>query len=562
MLRKILSLFIFVLLFSVFTISVSAQERINQFKSGITINKSGTIDVVETIVYDFGSQYRHGIFREIPFIKKNEDGKRYVLEVTDISVTDEKNNAYIYTISKEGENLHIKIGDPDKTIIGVNTYVIKYLVSGAITHFSDHDELYWNINGNDWTVPIDAAVSTIKFPKDLKTEEVKLTCFTGVRGSTNADCLANYGLGIADFRSQRAFSSAEGLTIVVGFPKGIVAVVEPKEYVPFWETWYGKVLKTILILIFATLILLWYVVYPIWIIIKWFKYGKDPQVGGPVTAWFDAPKTESGRALTPAETGTLIDEVAQQKEVSALIVDLARRGYLKIEEKKKNDFYLHKTKEYSADRKLLPFEKYILSEIFGKKGDVRLKDEHLFTAVEKVKSDLYESMVKEKFFPKNPQSVRNFYIFITVMAVMTFNLPLFLISLIFGRAMPVKTLAGARAANVAKSLRNFLTSQERQLEFQAKKQLMFEKLLPFAVAFGVEKIWAQRFKDINLKPPEWYSSYQTGAFNSAIFARSLGYSFSSIASAATPTRSSSGFSSGFSGGSSGGGGGGGGGGSW
>ena len=137
------------------------------------------------------------------------------------------------------------------------------------------------------------------------------------------------------------------------------------------------------------------------------------------------------------------------------------------------------------------------------------------------------------------------------MAVMTFNLPLFLISLIFGRAMPVKTLAGARAANVAKSLRNFLTSQERQLEFQAKKQLMFEELLPFAVAFGVEKIWAQRFKDINLKPPEWYSSYQTGAFNSTTFTRSLGYSLGSIASAATPTRSSSGFSSGFSGGSSG-----------
>jgi len=88
---------------------------------------------------------------------------------------------------------------------------------------------------------------------------------------------------------------------------------------------------------------------------------------------------------------------------------------------------------------------------------------------------------------------------------------------------------------------------------------MFERLLPFAVAFGVEKLWAERFKDVGLKQPEWYTSSHIGAFHSAAFVSSLDSSLKSVSIAAqTPHSSGSGFSGGFSGG----GGGGGGGGSW
>lgn len=95
--------------------------------------------------------------------------------------------------------------------------------------------------------------------------------------------------------------------------------------------------------------------------------------------------------------------------------------------------------------------------------------------------------------------------------------------------------------------------------------IRFEKLLPYAVAFGVEKIWAKRFADIDMKQPEWYEGYSGYSYSSTNFVRSLDSSFDRVNKAATPvssTSSSSGFSSGFSGGSSGGGGGGGGGGSW
>ncbi len=560
--RKLLAVILVLTSLFIFSANVSAQEKINSFKSDITINKDGTIDIAETINYDFGSQYRHGIFRNIPYLKTNNQGKKFELKFKIEGVADEKGASYKYPISRTAGNLQIKIGDPERTITGIHTYVIKYNVSGALTYFSDHDELYWNATGNDWTVPIEQVSSTIRLPGQVGTENVRLTCYTGVSGSTAADCAGKYEQNQAVFNVSRQLGSNEGLTIVVGFPKKIVAVLEPQEYISFWDSWFGKILKFLLFSLLIITVIFWVVVYPIWIIIKWYKYGRDPKVGGPVTAWFDPPKTATGRPLTPAETGTLIDETVQQRDISAMIVDLARRGYLQIEEKKKKDFYLRKKKEFTGDRTLQSFEKNLLTGIFGQKAEVRIKDEHLSTDVEKVKAELYEKLVEEKFFPKNPQSIRNFYILITVLALMTFNLPLFLVALIFGRAMPAKTLSGAQAANVAKSLKNFLSSQERQLTFQAKKQLMFEKLLPFAIAFGVEKIWAERFKDISLKQPDWYTGYQAGSFNSLVFTNSLNSSLRSFASAATPTSSSSGFSSGFSGGSSGGGGGGGGGGSW
>jgi uncharacterized membrane protein len=145
----------------------------------------------------------------------------------------------------------------------------------------------------------------------------------------------------------------------------------------------------------------------------------------------------------------------------------------------------------------------------------------------------------------------------------TLNLPLLVIAGLFGRNMPKKTPIGAQEANVGLSLKNFLASQERKLAFQSRNQMFFEKLLPYAVAFGVEKIWAQRFNDINLKQPDWYQGYgSTPRFYPVNFVSSLNTSFTGLNRAVTPTSSSSGFSSGFSGGSSGGGGGGGGGGSW
>ncbi len=113
----------------------------------------------------------------------------------------------------------------------------------------------------------------------------------------------------------------------------------------------------------------------------------------------------------------------------------------------------------------------------------------------------------------------------------------------------------------AVSLKNFLVSQDDQLNFMADKQMLFEKLLPYATSYGVEGVWAKRFADLTLIKPDWYEGNAYNVYTLSHFNSAIRSSFSSSYGAATSSRSSSGFSSGFSGGS-GGGGGGGGGGSW
>jgi len=553
-------LFIYFCFNGLFLTNIHASEKITQYDAKIDINKNGTITVEEKIDYDFGLQSKHGIYRIIPFVKTNQENKKYRLDIADITVTDEKGAEYRFTQTYNGEDLTLKIGDASTYVTGQKVYKIKYQVSGALTYFSDHDELNWNVIGNAWEVPIASVTAEVQLPQGVSLDNLKSTCYTGVYESKTQSCvIQNQTEGVITAATQESLYSKEGLTIVVGFPKGIAAVLEPKEVISFWSTFLGKLLS----LIIALAALFWYVIYPIWLAIKWYRQGRDPESKlGQVTAWYDPPKTASGRLLTPVETGTLIDEQVDLKDISGMIVDLARRGYYKIVEKKKNDFYFIQGKDFTNAKDILPFEKEFLQAVITDK-EIRIKDLILGPKIEKISAKVYEQQVGDGFFPSNPNSIRNFYLAITGLAAFTFNFQLVFSALVFGRSMPKKTLLGVEQKNVALSLKKFLQSQERQLEFQAKNQLMFEKLLPYAIVFGVEKIWADRFKDINLKQPSWYSGYDNRQFNSLLFISSLNSSFSSIRSTMTSTNSSSGFSSGFSsGGFSGGGGGGGGGGSW
>ena len=569
----------------------SNTEHIQSFQSEVNINKDGTIDVKETIVYDFGNLSRHGIYRDINYITTNEDGKKYELKFDNFSVTDNFGDPYKFVESwRDGQYVRLKIGDANRTVTGIHKYVISYRVSGALTYFSDHDELYWNVTGNGWDVPIAFARAVITLPEKL-TEGVNLKCFTGGYGSTQSDCQFNKVQGVLVFDTKNYLMANSGISVVVGFPKNIVAVLEAKEFVAFFDTLLGRLVAWLL----GLLALTWYVGLPGYIIFKWFRQGRDPSAGsgqvpgqgpGVVTAWYDPPKTPDGsRFLTPGEVGTLGDETVDMKDISSTIIDLARRGYLKIEERNKGDFYLIKShlerSERSSpddksgrnasldfspsarnDNKLLSFEKTLLDKFFKSKKEIRLKGENLASEVQEVTNAIYENIVNIKLFPKNPQSIRIGYYVLAGIALFTGNFFLAIVAFVFGRVMPRKTIEGVNAYNVAKSLKNFLTTQQRQLEFQADKQMMFEKLLPFAIAFGVERIWAKRFESMNITTPLWYQSYDRGRFNSVIFVNHMNSSMKSFATAATPVRSSTGHSSGFSGGFSGGGGGGGGGGSW
>lgn len=543
---------------TLFLVQSVHAEAIRSYDTQITISKEGTITVNEKIDYDFEYLYKHGIYRDIPFIKKNNDGKQYKMDVNVTSVTDEEGTAYPFETNEVNGGIQIKIGDPDRTITGLHTYTITYTVSGALTYFSDHDELYWNVTGNAWKVPMDNVSATVRFPNEMPMDNVKTACYTGVAGSSLADCQM-VTEGSSSTISTKHLGAGEGLTVVVGFTKGYVAVLEPTPYTLFEDTWYGKLILGIVFALLGLAAFIWYIGLPIYIPYKWYRYGRDPK-SMDVRVWYDPPQTKKGRKLTPAETGTLVDESADVKDIFGSLIQLAEKGYLSIKEEKKGEFTL--VEERFAGEELLPFEKKLLKALFKDGTEVRVKDAKIVTEMQEVIKKLYEQVVSDGFFPESPEAIRTRYYILAGIAMFTGNFILGIIAFLFGRNMPRKTELGAEQASIGRSLKTFLSSQDRQLAFQAKNQMMFEKLLPYAIAFGVEKIWAERFKDMALANPSWYTGYNNSAFNALYFTNTMHRSVQAFTTAVTPVQSSTGHSSGFSGGFSGGGGGGGGGGSW
>src|SRR4051794_36156677 len=138
--------------------SASAQiipgEHVQSYDVAMTLQRDGTLHVVEEITYNFGVVPRHGIFRDLvqrEHYDKDHD-RRYRLAIE--SVVDGAGAPVRFTRSTNGPYLHLKIGDPDQTVTGVKRYVLTYTVVGAPKTFADHDELYWDAIGNQWTVPI------------------------------------------------------------------------------------------------------------------------------------------------------------------------------------------------------------------------------------------------------------------------------------------------------------------------------------------------------------------------------------------------------------------------
>ncbi|MBP8960624.1 DUF2207 domain-containing protein [Patescibacteria group bacterium] len=543
---------------------VAAQEAIGDFNVDITINQDGSVNVTEGILYSFGTSYKHGIFRRIPLLKENKDDQKFLLTIEQISVEDENKTKYEFTtsVNKEKE-LEIKIGDPNTKVTGQKIYVISYKVLGALTYFEDFDELYWNAIGTGWEVPINKASVNVHLPIENGTGievgegDVKFSCYTGKQGSNSAECEKTYTNGVFRFKSIHALEEGEGLTIATGFPKGLVEVTEP--------TLYKRSLKEYLIFAgIGLVLLLGNVIIPIrkaFLLIKEkSNLNKKKRI---VAAWFEPPKMPNGRYFSPGEVVGISSKISP-KIITAEIIYLAQRGYIKIIEDGKKDFIFEKVKE--ADETFFKHQKTLYTALFGLlKNRVTIKEMKKSTSLGSRYNDMvqeiYENIKQGGFSEQNIKKLTEGNLTKAFFSFFTGGIVSFVVYTIATKIERKFTDAGIQAYSEAMSLKNFLSSQKEQLDFQAKNQMFFEKLLPYATAFGVEKILAERFMGIALQQPNWYE----GNFNATqfvIISSAINNSVSKSIAASTKA-SSSGFSSGSSGGGfSGGGGGGGGGGSW
>lgn len=569
----------------------AGEEKIDNFETTIEINPDASINVKESIDYDFGSAIgKHGIYRTIP-IGYSRDGLNYNLRVSDISVTDASGRPYKFQKSLPEDNINIKninlkIGDPDKIVIGQKTYVINYKIDRAINYFDSYDELYWNVTGNAWPVRIEQTKATVILPGATDSSNVQKKCSRGEYGSF-ASCSSDELITQPDGRAREILFTENGplyprenLSVIVGFPKGLVAVPSAAQTVKdtVWDNW----VLVIPFIVFAVLFYLWY------------KHGRDPEGRGTIIPEYDAPNN-----LTPAEVGTVISENADNKEISAQIIALAIKGYLKItriEKKglifKSTDYTIEKLKDDVSGLK--DFDQKILEGLFpaGQKT-VNLSDraEKFYPYVGKIKDDIYQSVTDEGYFVDNPKKVRWIYIGIGIaLGFLVFFFGGLLSILIggigsavvfvsaimiavFGYIMPARTRKGVEAKEYILGLKEYLSVAEKdRINFHnapEKNPERYEKLLPYAMVLGVEQEWAKQFEGIYEKQPDWYSDPSGARFNSFLLANSLG-SFASYSNDnlyAAPSRGggvAGGGGSGFSGGggASGGGFGGGGGGSW
>jgi uncharacterized membrane protein len=560
---------IFIFSFLLFTNQSSARDYVDDwyvkdFSAEIKVNLDSSLDITEVIIADCGDlENKHGIFRTLPTKYKTEEGE-YILPTTLRSITDENNEAYEYSKEREADTIIYKIGDEDVEVKGENTYIIKYKVENAVrTERNSYDELYWNILGNFWNMEIDNFRAKIIFPQEIKKENLDIDYYAGILGSKSKAGFNYIWLNDneLEFRSSNTIGTRTGLTLSATFPKDIVT---PYQYSPrqrFFLAINTTILKYIIPLIFLLLALF-----------IWFKFGRNPKVNKPLIAEYEPPEN-----LSPIEIGSLLNKGWRNKaSIPATIINLAVKGYLKIEKiEKKGIFSTADYKFISLDKEikgLYRAEEKLFENIFsGIEPEVKLSLINNDNRLELAEVFHYASgdLKDRGLISKNSVFIRIRMIILAVIAFLVFievNVLVALSSLsfiVFGfLTMNRLTLKGVELRHKIKGFKLYMTTAEKYRSRFYEKEGMMEEYLPYAIQFGITKQWINSMK--NIYGEEYFKnhnlSFIAGTMAISDF-NALGSAISSISSDISSHVSSTSSGAGGSG-SSGGGGGGGGGGGW
>src|SRR5256885_2239651 len=197
----------------------SRELRIENFQSEIIVAPDGSIDVTENIQAHFFGGPWHGLYRTIPIEYVTPQGLNYSLFLDIKRITDGSGRSLRFESSRQRHyrKLKIYIPNPDNSVQNIS---IQYSVSDALRFFEDHDELYWNVTGDEWDIPIQAASARIILPEG--TSNIRANIFTGAYRSRaqNADIeIAGNGVEV---RTREPLHLHEGLTVAVAFDKGFV----------------------------------------------------------------------------------------------------------------------------------------------------------------------------------------------------------------------------------------------------------------------------------------------------------------------------------------------------
>jgi hypothetical protein len=552
--------------------TVVADERILSFHSDIRVFDDAMIEVTETIeVRAEGKQIRRGIYRDFPVEYEDRLGNTHRIRLEPQAVLRNGNTESFHTVVS-GRDVRTYFGRSDRFVEhGVHTYVFRYRANRMLGFFDEHDELYWNVTGNNWAFPIDKATATVRLEFDAPRDAILVEGYTGRLGSKAQD----YGrfmddAGDVHFVANNPLPPAHGMTIVVGWPKGFVDEPTTADR----AGWLLKDNSNLLAAVAGLLLLLIYYV-PIWL-----KHGKDPDEGVIITR-YQPPK-----GFSPASLRYIRQMYYDDKVMTAAIVNLAVKGYLEIEKKGKTHS-LRKLKTETLKPAMAPGEEELFKAIFAQNDVIALKNSN-HDILGKARAEHSESLradYKNHYFKTNGWLNLPAVFIVIASAVVALNvgrgatafviatIVLSILTLVFfAIIMKRPTIRGRQLLDEMLGFKDFLEIAEKdELNLRNPPQKtpeLFETMLPFALALGVEQQWSEKFARVLAAiqgpkgdgySPSWYNGrWSTSNLSKATNGLSSGLS-SAVSSSVSPPGSSSG---GGGGGSSGGGGGGGGGGGW
>jgi len=523
----------FVLVILVLAVAFPAYSRdwrITHFSSSLVVAQDGTMVVRENIVCAFEGTY-HGIYRDIPIQYPGPHGSNYTLFLSVTGVTDGQGNKLKYESSVNGDFRHLKIYIPD-AVDTTKVVEITYAVKNGVRWFDDHDELYWNVTGNDWPVPIDNAMAIILFPAQAG-GNLRAQAFTGLYGSDQQDATVTVNGNVVKAQTNDPLSMREGLTADVYISKGVLT--EPSKLT--FAIWFLRSNVVVLLPLWALIVMFFF----------WWTKGRDPKPDTSV-----APMYEPPQGMTPAEVGTLLGDTVHPRDITATLVDLAVKGHLKIEETESKqllfshrDYIFHSLKPQSEWSALEPHERVMLNHLFGGGAtQIRLSDlrNQFYVAIPTIKEDILAQLRGKGMYTVDPDSAHAYVlagVFFTAIPFVLAQIfgwanvldsPPMLIAagvialivvILFARIMTAKSLKGVRTKIEILGLQEFITRVDAD-RLKRMPPDTFEKILPYAMALGIENRWAKAFEGIVQNPPNWYvGPTPYVGFNPIFFASSM-----------------------------------------
>jgi uncharacterized membrane protein YgcG len=567
-----------------------AEERIGRYSSDVRIQKDGALDVTETIeVNAEGVAIRHGIYRDFPTTRKvmDQPGSHVGFKVLDVRRDGE---AEPFAIEGIEGGVRVRIGSADSEVApGAHRYIIHYRTTRQIGHFEDFDELYWNATGNGWDFPIDRAEARIILPSPSRF--TRKASYTGAAGATGSMArLTSEDATSISFATTAPLGSHEGMTVAVGWPKGVVDTPSASSrliaQIADWLPW-----------LFTAGGLVWLLAY---YSRTWFRIGRDPRKGT-IVPLFSPPDN-----LSPAALRYILKRSFDNRTVAAALVALGVKGNVRLVEEDGGFFGSDKKRIDKASDDtagLPPEEAKLFHGLLGLQDSLMLEQENhsTFSSARESAEEALKAQFGDRYYHQNlAPSMMGCARFVALglaalflivllgmvvdgvgpvtafqlsskapMAILLLAIPAVLVGFVL---MGAPTKEGRAMMDRIEGFKHYLsvTERERFDRMQAPEETLtlFEKYLPYAIALGVETRWAERFQSqiaAAMASPAaqgstlgWYSGHSSPWNDIGGFTSSIGDSLaSSIGSASASPSSGSG-----GGGSSGGGGGGGGGGGW